>query len=253
MVDIQNFFISANAVPQIPAGSYGKLAGLKDYIDAIGRLTYKGIYVVDYYRKNFLYVYDNPLFLCGYSAEEVHDMGFSFYNRVIPDDSLNRLLRINAMGSRFIRKVPSAEVRNYSISYTFKAFHRLTKKQQLLHHQLTPLRVLDNGEVWLALCLVSIPTETDQDRVRIYNHATHQSWHFDFENKIWIKELAIRLTENEISVVKYAVMGLSMKETAEVMQKKFETIKGYRKSLLKKLGTKNMSEAIQYAMLRQLL
>ena len=29
------------------------------------------IYIIDYFRKNFLFVSDNPLFLCGHSADEV--------------------------------------------------------------------------------------------------------------------------------------------------------------------------------------
>ncbi len=35
------------------------------------------IYVIDFNKKGFLYVSDNPLFLCGMSAEQVREMGLT--------------------------------------------------------------------------------------------------------------------------------------------------------------------------------
>ena len=49
-----------------------------DEIEAFSRLTYKSVYIIDYYKRNFLYVSQNPLFLCGLSPEEVKE----FANKV---------------------------------------------------------------------------------------------------------------------------------------------------------------------------
>lgn len=48
-------------------------------LEAYSRTTYQSIYVVDYYKMNFLYMSENILFLCGYSPEEIRSMGFGFY------------------------------------------------------------------------------------------------------------------------------------------------------------------------------
>ena len=49
------------ARPKIDDEQY---TGLQPYIDsakALARITYKSLYIIDYYRMNLLYVSDNPL------------------------------------------------------------------------------------------------------------------------------------------------------------------------------------------------
>ena len=50
-------------------------------IKAFARLSYESIYVIDYKDMSFEYVSDNPLFLSGYSAAEVLQLGYEFYFR----------------------------------------------------------------------------------------------------------------------------------------------------------------------------
>ncbi|WGH75227.1 hypothetical protein P8625_14295 [Tenacibaculum tangerinum] len=70
-------------------------ANYLETIKAFARTTYKSIYVIDYEKKGFEYVSENPLFLCGHTAEEVQEMVYLFYfNYVIPED-VELLLKIN--------------------------------------------------------------------------------------------------------------------------------------------------------------
>lgn len=57
---------------------YSKVQSYFEMLDAVSRLTYQSIYVLDYCKMNFLYVSDNPIFLCGSSREEVMAKGFDF-------------------------------------------------------------------------------------------------------------------------------------------------------------------------------
>lgn len=59
------------------------------------------LYVIDYNRKNFLYVSSNPFFLCGHSPEEVQQKGYAFYFEVVPSDEISRHMEINGGGFRF--------------------------------------------------------------------------------------------------------------------------------------------------------
>lgn len=74
MVKQDDFFIQENEVI-VPDGDYELLAPYEQLLDTFARTTHRTIYVIDYYRKNFLYVSDNPLFLCGMPADEVKEMG----------------------------------------------------------------------------------------------------------------------------------------------------------------------------------
>lgn len=74
--------------------------------DALARNTNHSLYIIDYHRKNFLYVSSNPLFLCGHSPEEVQQKGYAFYFEVVPSDEINRLMEINEAGFRFYYDQP---------------------------------------------------------------------------------------------------------------------------------------------------
>ena len=48
-------------------------------------------------------------------------------------------------------------------------------------------------------------------------------------------------------------MGYTTQEIAELMCKSFDSVKGYRKSILEKFDTDNITEAINYAMIYRLI
>ena len=60
-----DFFTSSNAVSPVPDSEYARVEPYVEMLECMSRLTYQSIYVIDYWKKNFLYVSDNPLFLCG--------------------------------------------------------------------------------------------------------------------------------------------------------------------------------------------
>ena len=89
---ISNFFRPINTDIQIPDSEYAKTDVCIVMADALARNTNHSLYIIDYHRKNFLYVSSNPLFLCGHSPEEVQQKGYAFYFEVVPSDEINRLM-----------------------------------------------------------------------------------------------------------------------------------------------------------------
>ncbi len=84
MAKIEDFFSTINSVSDIQDEQYAHLELLKRAIDAMANATYQSIYVIDYFKREFLHVASNPLFLCGLTAEEVQDMGYVFYIEHVP-------------------------------------------------------------------------------------------------------------------------------------------------------------------------
>ena len=72
------------------------LSTLVQTVEAFARVTYQSIYLIDYYRQEFLYVSDNPLFLCGHTAKEVKELGYSFYLEHVPEDEQKMLIELNS-------------------------------------------------------------------------------------------------------------------------------------------------------------
>ncbi len=109
-----------NAVEGITPEDYHNISDIVDSVAAFSRMTYKSVYIIDYYKKNFLYVSDNPLYLCGLSANEVKETGYKFYIDNVPQEDVERLLKINEAGFRFSRDIPADAKRHYTLSYNFR-------------------------------------------------------------------------------------------------------------------------------------
>ena len=92
---INNFFRPINTNIQILDSDYYKTDVCIAMANALARNTNNSLYIIDYNRKNFLYVSSNPLFLCGHSPEDVQHKGYAFYFDVVPSDDINRLMEIN--------------------------------------------------------------------------------------------------------------------------------------------------------------
>ena len=101
MPDINDFFSFQNTVNNISSEEQKQTANYLEPIKAFARTTYKSIYVIDYQEKGFEYVSENPLFLCGHSAEEVQQMGYAFYFKYVTEPDLNLLLKINTIGFEY--------------------------------------------------------------------------------------------------------------------------------------------------------
>lgn len=103
----------------IPDCEYDRTGLCIAMANALARNTNYSLYIIDYNRKNFLYVSSNPLFLCGRSPEEVQHEGYAFYFDVVPSDEINRLMEINEAGFRFYYDQPIEKDLTCPLSITF--------------------------------------------------------------------------------------------------------------------------------------
>ncbi len=100
MAQIDDFFMYENRVEGITDADYQRAQPYVEAAQAFAQTTYQSIYIIDYYSKNFLYVSDNPLFLCGHTADEVRQMGYGFYLSHVPEDEVPMLTELNRSGFR---------------------------------------------------------------------------------------------------------------------------------------------------------
>lgn len=247
MIKVKDFFIKENRIDEIPEEAYNAVATILEDIDAFARTTYRSVYVIDYYRQNFLYVSENPLFLCGMDASEVRQLGYKFYINQVPSEDLNLLLEANSVGFQFIQNIPIKEKKNYTISYDFHIINSLSQKKQLINHQITPLRLTENGQVWFGLCTASISSGNRFGELVMSKYKSKQFWIYNRQKRKWMEMSRPELKDMEREVLKLSAMGYTMNEIADIISRSFDTVKSYRKSLLEKLDVANISEAISFA------
>ena len=76
---IDDFFIPDNEVRLQEELDYSRVSEYIRSAEAFSRSTYQSVYIIDYFRQNFLYVSPNPMLLCGLSPEQMRDLGYRFY------------------------------------------------------------------------------------------------------------------------------------------------------------------------------
>lgn len=221
----------------------------QDYLEAIkafARLTYESVYVIDYEKMDFEYVSDNPLFLSGYSAEEVLNLGYGFYFKNVPEKDLALLNLINEAGFDFFAKLPGKEKKQYSISYDFHLLNQ-EGKPMLINHKLTPLFLTSEEKMWKAMCIVSISHHQQAGNICIYKQGTEDFWELDIQSKIWRKSEKPKLSKREIEILRLHAQGLTINQIADRIFVAPDTVKYYRRRIFERLGVSNMVEALSFA------
>lgn len=246
MVDVNDFFSFKNTVNNISDNEQKQTENYIEPIKAFARTTYKSLYVIDYQKKGFEFVSDNPLFLCGHTASEVQEMGYLFYFKYVTPEDLELLLRINTIGFDFYEKIPLEERKYYTISYDFHLKNQ-DKKVILINQKLTPMFLTADGKIWKAICIISLSTEAEAGNIKIYKKGDNKIFNYDLEGDFWREVETVKLTIREKEVLQYSARGYTINDIAEAIFVSPDTVKFHRKKLFNKLEVSNIAEAIAYA------
>jgi DNA-binding CsgD family transcriptional regulator len=241
----ERFFTSSNRASGITQGDYARA---NDYIQALkslAKIAYESIYVIDHFKKDFLYVSDNPLFLCGLTADEVKSMGYGFYITHVPKDELDILLKISSIGFRFFNNKPIEERELFSISYDFHIINNGEKV--LVNHKLTPLAMDSDGHMWLAVCCVSISNHDKPGNIEIRKIGQSSFWRYDMDLDRWITVEGVKLSIGEKEVLLLSAQGKTVEEIAKIVNRSKDSIKSRRRAIFEKLEVKSISEALAFA------
>lgn len=242
MESTNDFFIPDNEV-KLPAElDYSRADEYIRSAEAFSRSTYQSVYIIDYFKHNFLYVSPNPMLLCGLSPEQMLEMGYRFYFRYVPQDEQSLLLSINRAGFAFYNTLPVDERTDWYIQYDF---HIINDRHPILvNHKLTPLALTSDGRIWLALCVVSASNHTTPGHIEIHHVGSPDFLEYNMESRHWQKKSMPTLTDGEKDVITLSIQGFTMLEIADKMCLSPDTIKKYRKQLFEKLCVRNITEAI---------
>lgn len=215
-------------------------------LDAVSRSSGQSLYVIDYCKRSFLYVSPNSLFLNGYTVEEVMKMGYLHYEKNLPVEDLNMLLEINNRGFDFFYKQPVEERPKISISYDFRLLQP-NRQSLMVNHKLTPIMLTPEGDIWLALCIVSLSTQKEPGNVFINKEGILHRYAYSFESKKWKESEIVSLSNREKEILQLSMHGLSNDQVAESIFIDVNTVKFHKKNIFQKLNVKNIAEAIIFA------
>jgi len=252
MIKINDFFSFSNAVSGISEEEYQKVNLFIDTLEAVSRITNNSFYIIDYFKKNFLYVSDNPLFLCGHTAEEVKSLGYMFYLNHVSEEEQVMLIEINRAGFEFFNKIPVEDRLQYTISYNFHLKNK-NKKQTLINHKLTPIRITVDGRIWLAVCIVSLSSRDTVGRIEMRKKGEFLHWEYSKTKRCWKEEKGISINDKEKEILSLSIQGYTISEIADKVCLSLDSIKFYRRKLFEKINVRNITEAIAFASIHKLI
>ena len=90
--NVDDYFIPDNEVKLTEELDYSRVGEYIRSAEAFSRSTYQSVYIIDYFKRNFLYVSPNPMFLCGLSPEQMMELGYRFYLEYVPEDEQSFLI-----------------------------------------------------------------------------------------------------------------------------------------------------------------
>lgn len=105
METLDDFFMPDNEIRLSEELDYSRVDEYIRSAEAFSRSSYHSVYIIDYFRQNFLYVSPNPMFLCGLSPERVKELGYRFYLDFVPEDEQPLLLTLNKAGFCFYNAI----------------------------------------------------------------------------------------------------------------------------------------------------
>lgn len=251
MTKKDDFFIPSNTIGRIENEQYGHIVPLIRTVEAFSRLSYQSVYLIDYSQHNFLYVSDNPLFLCGLSSQEVRELGYAYYLKYVPEEEQSMLVQINSGGFRLFDSLPIEERQSCYVTYDFHLLY--DRKKILINHKLTPILLSDERKVWIAMCIVSLSTHDTAGHIEFHQDGKSDYWRYSLEGHRWIKQEGVVLKEEEKDMLRLASSGLTMNEIAERMCKSVDTVKFYRRNMFERLKVANITEALSFATNNKLL
>jgi DNA-binding CsgD family transcriptional regulator len=244
--DVHKFFISDNRVSAvISEEDYKNAASILTALDALARMTYQSMYVIDYYNKNFLYVSENPLFLCGNTPETVRKMGYTFYLQHVPPEEIDMLLEINRAGFEFCAHMPVEDKMKHTISYDFHILNE--KRKTLVNHKLTPLVSAGDGSVWLAACLVSLSSHKETGHIEMYRAGAANYWIYSLESHKWQPSDNRLLSDRERDILLLSARGYTVNNIADRLCLAPDTVKFHKRQLFERLNVNNITEALGFA------
>jgi hypothetical protein len=214
MKDNDNFFSSQNTTRNISEEENQQLTDYLAVVDAFARTTYQSIYVIDYPKQCFDYVSENPLLLCGHSAQEVKEMGYGFYYKFVVKEDLELLYKINSAGSVYYENIPCEERMLYTISYDFR-LRNDSGYTFLVNHKLTPLFLTKEGKIWKLFCIVSLSENQTSGNIKIYKQNENKFWYYEPEDDSWEADEKISLTDREKEILYLSIQGLSVNDIAD--------------------------------------
>jgi DNA-binding CsgD family transcriptional regulator len=226
---------------------------LKTYNSALENFN-SFILINDIKRSDLLYVSPSVYFVTGYSQDEFLKGGNSmFIKNYCPADRLNGLKILERISSH--QKLPIPDKSYYQYITTFRFLH----KNGYYNWMYNRMMFVSHDEHNIPWVLLSIITNMENYKIddninfaRLKFNPDIAEYETEFIEKYSPDYLSI-LNQTELNILKLMAQGMDNSQIAVNLGYKENTIKDYRKKMLKKTWCENTAELLTFALRNELI
>jgi len=212
-------------------------------IDNFAELSAEAVYVIDFAKRNFFYVGNHDLFLCGNSKDEVLSMGYDHYKMAIHKDDLPVLIDIHKAILRRLRTIKAAEEINY---FSFNIGIKNENEYIMAYHKLKPIFVA--GKIRYGVCMLSCTSDTKPGNLRAYLKNNNDYEEYMQESELWQKRKIVKLSSREKKILKLAIQGKKGVIIADSVGLTHQALRSALSSIYKKLNVRSLIQVVTLAL-----
>ena len=245
-IKTSDFFPYLYTVSGVTDEDYRQVAAqLNDKLELLSLASNCGYYVVDYYRKNFLCVSENIAYWCGLPTDKVKDIGLELFFKYVQDDYLKKLIEIH---TEWCKKLQTTPIEDWTVtSLVFDFSFQFAGADRMINQKVVPYSI-KNGKVWLEICFLTLSSVETSEYAIMKKRNADLYFEYSFKEHVWSRKEIKRLSGKENEVFLLSVRGFACKQIADMLGRSEETVKGQRKTIMKKLGVQSFASAAIHVM-----
>ncbi len=211
---------------------------------AFARMSHYGVYLLDKVSGKFLYVSENTLLRCGMEEEMFTECGVEVMENLLSEHDRDLMHNAFDTAAEKYKEIPNDQKPNFVAYFNFHTLYQ--NRPMMVTHKLSVLADDKHGRPYLVLGLVTPSIHDHAGSILVRLTGTDKVYRYIPENRSWETEKQVKLTENELTMLRLTIQGHSLEVIGRMMFKSTESVKYYRRQVYEKLGVKNISEALAY-------
>jgi len=219
-----------------------------ELINSYERITCEDFFIIDFVRQDIVHVSSGlRRFLHGWGimADEGNHNLFNEYVSLFP---LQDFLCYSRGVSLFFKLYYTLSLSDRK-DITLALNHNLILKgyRMLVFERMTPLLCNSDGFLWLAICSITGSAEENAISAQIMKGRGYDTEVYSEDLDVWERAISVPLTEQEYMTLFLLQQGLTMERQAKEMKVSKDSIKKYRRNVIKKLKVANIAQALSKA------
>lgn len=225
--------------------NYDSLAGIENLLDKLSDIEPHNSYITDYFQNKILFMSESFCRFCGYSKEDMAELGEGFYRKVFSADELPVHIRIAGAFMDFFYSLEGEDRYNNAATYNFTFIRKDGRKIGAVR-RVTPLKLTDDGRLWLSISSINYSSANEIGGVFFSLPKKNKTYAYSLETGKWTEQDPVILSEKEKATAIEIYRGTLDKHIADSLCVSKDTISYYKKQIMQKTNTKTMREALDF-------